>query len=234
MNDERNLWQRLLRIEAPWRVLDCDFDGDRQYCEVTVGLEESRAWFGLSRRPAGETEPVTWRHQNFGEWEVRVRVLVPPNADLSHQPWQGQRDQPFTHALSHEIFAMLREGLTLPGICKLTGVRIEDLWRFRHAMDQGKWSTTTCGDKAASQAPEATETDVPEITSAVWAGMARGSLDIDIRVLSLKMLLGRLRSQLERTSDEEVVMLKLQELRRYFVNNRHLLVHELNQIRGQR
>jgi len=49
-------------------------------------------------------------------------------------------------------------------------------------------------------------------------------------VLGLRLLLSRLRTQFEVIADDEVRLLKLQELHRYFVKNRRLLTHELAQL----
>ncbi|RFA25845.1 hypothetical protein CAI21_17965 [Alkalilimnicola ehrlichii] len=240
MSKQEALWQRLLQVEKPWRVLKYERDEHRQQHFITIGPESQRSWFGLVSRPAEALDTINWRHRNFGDWEVHLKVQAPTDADLSQQPWQGGRNQPFTNALAQEVFAMLREELTLTRICKLTGIPIADLWRFQYALDNGEWSparsaagsATPRADSSGPSSPP--DGDIPNLNHPVWADIAKGGLEIDTRVLSLKMLLARLRSQLQRTSDEEVMMLKLQELRRYFVNNRRLLVHELKQLRGYR
>jgi len=56
-------------------------------------------------------------------------------------------------------------------------------------------------------------------------------MKLDIRVLSLKLMLTRVRSQLEVISDDEVRLLKLRDLHRYFVKNERVLGHELAQLK---
>jgi hypothetical protein len=69
------------------------------------------------------------------------------------------------------------------------------------------------------------------VSDPVWLKLIEGQVDLDIRALSLKLLMTRLRSQLEVITDEEVRMLKLRELHRYFVKNARMLGHELSQLR---
>jgi hypothetical protein len=76
-----------------------------------------------------------------------------------------------------------------------------------------------------------TSGDIPDVSDPVWLKLIEGQVDLDIRALSLKLLMTRLRSQLEVITDEEVRMLKLRELHRYFVKNARMLGHELSQLR---
>ncbi len=57
---------------------------------------------------------------------------------------------------------------------------------------------------------------------------------LDIRVLSLKLLLTRLRTQWQVLEDDEVKVAKLRELQRYFVKSSSALGHELSQLRRLR
>lgn len=89
-----------------------------------------------------------------------------------------------------------------------------------------------------AQAPAATPTGpapastaVPDVTDPVWLRLLDGDLSLDIKVLSLKLMLTKLRSQLDLIHDEEVRLLKLKELHRYFVKNERVLTHELDQLR---
>jgi hypothetical protein len=64
----------------------------------------------------------------------------------------------------------------------------------------------------------------------VWARLVDGSLNIDVRVLSLQLLLSRTRSQVAVIADEEVRMMKLRDMHRYFLKNERMLSHELQQL----
>ncbi len=235
MDDGRSLWGRLLRIEEPWSVLDSRADALGRRHDVWIGIEVPRGWFGL-RRAAPRPQPThSWRHVNFGDWTVQVHVAAPHDADLSRHGWGGDATLPFTRALSQQIFALLREGCSLQSICTLLDVPLADLWKFRYAIDSGRWSAgegmpRSSGDDPA--APDTADGALPEAADPVWRALLDGSLQIDIRVLGLKLMLARLRSQFEMINDEDIRMLKTQECQRYFAKNRHLLAHEIEQLRS--
>jgi hypothetical protein len=189
----------------------------------------------------------------FGDWEIRVHVTTPNGADLSHLSWAGSPDLPFTRALNEQIFALLREGCSLQSICTLLDLPITELWRFRYAIDNGRWSGgagAAGGKQAEVAAPAAAaetgaeveaeagagagaDEEIPHVRHPVWLALLDGSRQIDVRVLGLKLLLTRLRSQFELISDDDVRTLKLHEFHRYFLKNRRLLAYELAQIRTQ-
>ncbi|HNB89487.1 MAG TPA: hypothetical protein PLP91_03795, partial [Plasticicumulans sp.] len=80
---------------------------------------------------------------------------------------------------------------------------------------------------AAGAAPGLPEADDP-----VWGRLAGGDISIDIGVLSLKLLLTRVRSQYEAMPDDESRRLKARELHRFFVKNLRMLGAELQQLRA--
>jgi hypothetical protein len=237
MNDERSLWRKLLRIEEPWSVLESRIDSGRRRHDVWIGLEVPRGWFGLGRKPPPTAAAVSWRHVRFGDWDIRVHVAAPDGADLAAHPWAGDPDLPFTRALNEQVFALLREGCSLQSICTLLDLPIAELWRFRYAVDSGRWSGAAGGrhdgEVAAPAGPPEADSGIPDVRDPVWLALLDGSRQIDVRVLGLKLLLTRLRAQLEMISDDDVRMLKLHEFHRYFIKNRRLLAHELAQIRTQ-
>jgi hypothetical protein len=71
---------------------------------------------------------------------------------------------------------------------------------------------------------------VPDATDPVWQQLAEGQVDLDIRTLSLKLMLTRMRSQMDVIRDSDVRLLKLRELHRYFVKNKRMLGYELDQL----
>jgi len=155
MNDERSLWRKLLHIDEPWTVLDSKVDTARRRHDVTIGVEVPRGWFGLGRRAPADAQVASWRHVDFGEWEIHVRVAAPRDVVLRRLPWAGEPDLPFTHALSQHVFALLREVCSLQAICTLLNLPIGDLWRFRYAIDQGRWTGAEAAAPSAGGAAQA-------------------------------------------------------------------------------
>lgn len=234
MNDARTLWNHLLSLPEPWVATRVEPHPALKRIDVWVGLEEPRGWFGLGRKPARVTEQSSWRHFNFGGWVTQITVAAPVGADLSRHPWAGERGQPFTRGLSDQIFNLLRAGCSLQAVSELLQVPVGEAWRFKFFLDNGRWNSAGADAPAFQRAaapaiPAAGE--LPAEDDPVWLEILEGRRALDVRVLGLRMLLTKLKGQLEVISDEGVRHLKVREFHRYFAKNQRLLTHELSQIR---
>lgn len=238
MSDARPLWTQLLRLDEPWTVTRCETHRALRRYDLWIALEEPRSWFSLGRRPSRPTESRSWRHMNFGDWQVHLHVTLPQGGDLSRLVWAGERDLPFTRALTQHIFGLLKAGCSFQAVGELLDVPQADVWRFRYFLDHGRWSGAEAPPAAAAVAGVAAapgvvaDDDLPAANDPVWLAVLEGRMQLDIRVLGLKLLLTRLRAQLDLIPDKEVRQLKVQEFHRYFSKNRHLLAFELEQIRA--
>lgn len=243
MSLDKTLLRMLLQISEPWAVREYKVDLRNRRCDVWIGIEEQRGWFGRSKKSVVDTRDGVWRHVNFGSMSVYLHVAAPVGADLSSLGWVGDEGLPFTRQLAKQVFALFSEGVTLRAICALLDIPLSDVWRYRFALDNGKVGVVQDGAEApapvtrnvAAAAAVAEESSasavVPDVGDPVWTRLVTGDMALDIRVLSLKLMLSRLRSQLDVISDDEVRMLKLRELHRYFVKNERMLSHELAQLR---
>lgn len=246
---DKALLRQLLAVSGAWEIGDYQLDLRKQRCDVWIGPQIERGWFGRPKSAPPRTESRTWQHVAFGNVRFFLHVSVPVGADLSRLPWAGDNGMPFTHALAQQVFVMFNEGMPLPAICKLMGLSLNDVWRYRFAIDNGLVQAEGgAAPRAAAARPQpeaaaapvaprsASETDgdtaVPDVTDPVWLRVVNGELKLDIKVLSLKLMLTKVRSQLEVISDDEVRMLKLRDLHRYFVKNERVLAHELSQLKA--
>lgn len=221
---DSELLQRVLAVASPWQVLEVRDDLGERQIDVWVGEAGGRTgWFFGQKAAAADKPERVWRHLNLGGW--RCFVHVAGGGAPADPLWCGEPDLPFTRAMAREAAALLWEGVRLQTICALLDVRLDDLWKLKHSLDSGK-----TGLSAA--VPECSPSGcVPDANDPVWESLLDGSLDIDIRVLSLKLLLTRLREQMRLITDTEVRMLKAYEMHRYFVRYEHILAHELAQLR---
>jgi hypothetical protein len=229
MADVLALWKQLLQVQEPWAVRECRADEYNRCMEVWIGVEVPRGWFRLSRAKAVDSGPeVVWRHIGFGGWKVQIHVRPPVGAELPRQQWAGEAGMPFTRALDRQILALLNEGVSMAGVCAVLDVPMTELWRYRHAIDNGRHGIGE-GAGGASPAP-ASGSGVPDLSNPVWERLVEGSVNIDVRVLSLQLLLSRTRSQVAVIADEEVRKMKLRDMHRYFLKNERMLSHELQQL----
>ncbi|WP_310566076.1 hypothetical protein [Hydrogenophaga sp.] len=236
---DKALLRQLLLIERPWEVRDYRLDVRKRRCDVWIGQAPERGWFGRPKAaPAGEV--AVWQHLAIGPIRFHLHVTQPLGFESKGVGWMGETGMPFTRALAARVFALFGEGVPLQSVCALLDLSLQDVWRYRYALDTGRAGgaepeparpTEPPPPAAASAEPAPAGSAVPDVTDPVWLRLLDGDLSLDIKVLSLKLMLTKLRSQLDLIHDEEVRLLKLKELHRYFVKNERVLTHELDQLR---
>jgi hypothetical protein len=252
---DKSVLSRLLLVRPPWEVRDFRVDEHTRTCEVLIGLEpERRGWFGRVRpNPWGETTH-RWEHLPLSGMKLALVVALPNGVDVKRTVWMGDRGMPFTRPLAHLVFAYFKEGVSLQSVCRLLDLPLQDLWRYRLALDTGRAgahgeSAATASESgfAASRSSQPAATSilpasggpaegpdahggVPQWDHPVWIRLINGELSLDIKMFSLKLMLSRVRSQLAVITDDEVRELKIRELHRYFVKNARMLGHELKQL----
>ncbi len=249
---DRALLRQLLMIERPWEVREYHLDLRKRRLDIWIGEEVERGWFGREKKPARPSSEHHWQHISFGPLKLQLHVSVPNGMDIRNLAWTGDIGMPFTRALANRVFTLFNEGLSLAVVCKLLELTLQDVWRYRYALDNGRTTVSAAEAEAAApremqtQAPAAVGkpaanaagsagaagSDVPDVTNPVWQRLLEGDVSLDIKVLSLKLMLTRVRSQMELITDDEVRMLKMRDLHRYFVKNQRVLGHELSQIRA--
>lgn len=241
---DRYVLKSLLQIDQPWAVHDYTFDPRRRTLEVTIGRDAGRNWFSFGRAHDDEIEEYTWRHVNLAGWHTSVRLRLPIGSEMPAKPWCGDQHHPFTRGLATRVFVLFNEGLTLRSICSVLELPLDAVWKYRCALDSGRSGSAA---EAAPSAPINTKSapaaahhalhedshrdSIPDPSEPVWLALIEGSIELDIRMLSLKLLLTKIRTQLEVIRDDEVRMMKLREVHRYFVKNERTLAYELDQIR---
>ncbi|MBT0959576.1 hypothetical protein [Denitromonas iodatirespirans] len=230
MSTNEDLLCQALEIEPPWRIVRMRNDLGRRQLDVWVARHTPRrGWFFGTSAAAPEAPEQVWRHVNVGQ--ARCLIHASPTDDMMQAPlpWVGADEQTFTHGMTRLIAAHFLAGIKFQSICELLDIPVADLWKFKHNLDNGKVSLSGRETLMADRQPSAF--GVPEADHPVWASLLDGAIELDIRVLSLKLLLTKLRGQMPLISDPEVRQLKARELQHYFERYAPQLAHELGQIR---
>ena len=235
----------ILGLPPPWVVKTQRFNPTRRQLDVWIAPTEQQARWFRAARPVFLTGPEqSWRHLDIGHWHTVVHAIVPTGYTLDDLTCVGDIGQPFSRGLAKFLFELLYNGVELGAICSLYGISLDQLWRFKFGLDNGRISIDAPPQKGRVAAvgptvikPPAgtavgTSEPLPDASHPVWYRLATGDLNIDIRVLSLKLLLTRVRSQMSVIHDDNVRELKVAELYRYFSKNARMLTHELSQFQG--
>lgn len=232
MGVDKSLLRHLLLVDGPWEISDYQLDLRKRRCDVWIGPQVERGWFGRPKKGVPvRMQQHMWQHLSLGSVRFFLHVSIPSASEVDKLPWMGDPGLPFTTALAQQVFAFFNEGVSLQAICSLMKLSLNDVWRYRFALDNGRVQVQAA---VAATLPSATPDaagNVPDVTDPIWLRLANGDLQLDIRVLSLKLMLTRVRSQLDLISDDEVRLLKLRDLHRYFVKNERVLSHELAQLK---
>lgn len=227
-----NLLGYLLELEQPWQILQVRNDLRSRQVDIWIGTEAPKRSWMFGRRPAVEqASEYVWRHANLGTMRCVIHAALPGDDATADLPWCGRTDMPFTRAMALQVTTLISHGMSFQQVCTLLDIPVEDLWKFRHRLDSGQ------AGLSAGEAPTAMPTlqsggqgRVADPDDTVWEKLLDGSTDIDIRLLSLKLLLTKMREQMQAITDKEVRMLKRYELQRYFVRHEKQLGHELAQL----
>lgn len=220
------LLHHTLDIHAPWHIARVRNDLGKNQIDIWVSRETLRSgWFFGTRTSTQQGTEHVWRHINIGNSRCIVHAVSPGTAEGAELQWMGEIDQPFTRSFARQIASMFMQGVNFASVCALLDIPVADLWKFKHRLDSGKSGLSS---NTAAQSPMSAA--VPAASDQVWEQLLDGTIQLDIRVLSLKLLMTKLREQFSIITDGEVRILKAHELQRYFTRHEKLLGHELAQL----
>ncbi len=220
------LLHHTLAIHAPWHIARVRNDLGKNQIDIWVSREAQRSgWFFTARSTPEQGRESVWRHINIGNARCIVHAVIPGEADSADLQWLGETDQPFTRAFARQIAGMFMQGVSFASVCALLDLPVADLWKFKHRLDNGK-----SGLSGPGSASDSISARIPAPNDPIWEELLSGNLQLDIRILSLKLLLTKLREQFAIISDGEVRTLKAHELQRYFTRHEKMLGHELAQL----
>ena len=235
-------------IPHPWRAVQYRVDEVAMIVHLWItrqprsNVAKKRSWFNFSPAESAPEVPASgpemqWRHLNCMNFSCQVHTTDALDERHFDLPWFGQPGLPFSNRLSRQIFVCLAEGLEMHAICDVLNIPFNDLWKFKHALDNGQVkfeytaSKKTTAADAGAASTSASAGDVPDLDDPVWEKLITGELNIHIKTLSLQLILTKLRQQVSLQQNDEVKRLKLRELHKYVERNQRSLGYELNQFK---
>lgn len=257
MSASKHLLSKFLSLDPPWEVQDVRFDDVSRRCDVWIGsrssllsfkkpsattgeiwqhlsLADHQLWIHAALPPDADTASLPWvgdhgmpfthamSQQIFtllDEGTTLAGICQALNVSLKNL-WK------YKFALDHG--RVDKQGLRLPGADPAAPERSSRSTEARAA--PGAQTRGAPRSTAPPSIPSERTTAVPDVSDPVWEDLAQGRLALDIRLLGLKLLLNRVRTQFIAIDDDDVRMLKLRELHRFFVRNSRLLRYELTQL----
>lgn len=217
-----------LGITPPWQISHLIENISASRLDIWVSLERPKSGWFFTQRPAAPDHALpVWRHLNIGHLTCHIHANPVEAGRYNNLGWIGDGGQPFTRAMVQLIGAHFLAGLTIQAVCPLLDISAADVWKLKHNLDNGRTSLNAA--PLPNEASASTH-GIPDASHAIWQQLLTEERHLDIRVLSLKLLMTKLREQVLRIKDSDVQTMKAHELQRYFVRHAHLLAHELEQI----
>ena len=247
MSNKSNALRQVLGLTGDWHVQQIRMSGDGGAFEIMVGrIRQVSGWLGQKTWVAVDGPRHGWRHLDFGGLPTYVYAVLDGDESLFEQPWAAPREQRFSRAMASYLVELLCSGAELGSICKMHRIDLDTLWRFRFSLDNVgaaslmepealirlRQRETARRQMLETSPPTAMPVPaVPNADAEIWQQIATGEVPLQTDTLALRLLLARLRSDLNTVTDPEVAQLKCAKLHRYFSNNAGQLQAELNQLK---
>ena len=229
---DAELCRWLLEVNEPWEISRVRVDTHSR--ELHAYLSTGKGWFG---RYLGEQPRSRWRHVNVGAYKTYIHASLPEQHDQAAHPFLGKSTSDFTHGLARRVIQCLQDGLRYRQVCALLDIDIHLAWQIKHAIESGQLSTAGTDLRARLQLDDPAEqsaSSIPPSDDHAWLRLLALDCPFEIRLLSLKLLLARARQDFARAHDPDMRILRINELRRFFIKHEKHLQHEIAQLNNER
>ncbi|MDA7086841.1 hypothetical protein PH586_10650 [Pseudomonas sp. SA3-5] len=229
---DAELCRWLLEVNEPWEVSRVRVDTHSR--EVHAYLSTGKTWFG---RYLGEQPRSRWRHVNIGAYKTYIHASLPEQDEQAPQAFLGRSASDFTHGLARRVIQCLQDGLRYRQVCALLDIDIHLAWQIKHAIESGQLATADTDLRARLQLDDSagqTGSSIPASDDRIWLRLLAMDCPFEIRLLSLKLLLARARQDFARAHDPDMQILRINELRRFFIKHEKHLQHEIAQLNNDR
>lgn len=254
------LFKQLLGLQDPWQVEMVEVDTPSHRLDIYVGFtpakkkglfkgsEQARCPECQTDLPrTGDYDAVTLRHLPIAG--LRAYLHVPPGDAVKcerescacRHPWANPGSR-FTQAMESYIIDALQSAQSNQAAAKMAGITSAEAREISEASGVAPTAAepATTADASADlegfddyQAYDLLESgDVPGVDNSGWQRLIKGEIPVQTDSVALRMLLQRVRGQVEKNPGEETRRAGAQMLRQFFIKNQQLLRHELDMIKG--
>ncbi|SFL83554.1 hypothetical protein SAMN04487963_0146 [Marinobacter zhejiangensis] len=222
--------RHLLGVKAPWDVSHVRMDAQSR--QIHVYLTRGRSWFG---RYLPDQTLSRWRHTNLGSCQTFIHATVPDSLEVEEKraAYLGESGNEFSHGLASRVVDCLQAGMSYRQVCDLMNIDVHLAWQIRLAISEGTLPGVAedVSKRLRSEGPGAAKaTQIPPGNDPVWHNMLSSDRPLEVRMLSLRLLLTRCRQEFGQLRGEEARRLKINEIRRFFIKHEKQLASEIEQL----
>lgn len=254
-----DLCKQLLGLTDPWQVeaVEVDQPSNRLDIYIGFGVAGRKGLFGGGGQSlcprchtqlprTGDFEAVTLRH--LPVTGLRTYLHVPPAGTVQSDQidcvcmhdWMASSIK-FTEAMHDYIVLTLENAASNQAAAKLAGVSSGEVREVSEATgvvpagregEPGLPSAATETSDSHEFAIEATG-NVPGASHSGWQRLINGELAIQTDSVALRMLLQRVRNNLEKDPSQQTRLAGAQSLRQFFIKNQQLLKREIEMLTAE-
>lgn len=222
--------RHLLGVKAPWDVSQVRMDVQSR--QIHVYLTMGRSWFG---RYLPDQTRSRWRHTNLGSCQTFIHATLPDNVSDQErkEAFLGESGNEFSHGLASRVVDCLQAGMSYRQVCELMGIDVHLAWQIRLAISEGTLPGVAAdvSRRLKAEAPGVVRTtQIPPGNDPVWHNMLSSERPMEVRMLSLRLLLTRCRQEFGQLRGEDARRLKINEIRRFFIKHEKQLAAEIEQL----
>lgn len=222
--------RHLLGVKAPWDISQVRMDVPSR--QIHVYLTMGRSWFG---RYLPDQTRSRWRHTNLGACQTFIHATLPDGIDSREREagFLGEPGNEFSHGLASRVVDCLQAGMSYRQVCELMGIDVHLAWQIRLAISEGTLPGVAAevSKRLKAEVPGTVRsTSIPPGTDPVWEYMLSVECPMEVRMLSLRLLLTRCRQEFGQLQGEDARRLKINEIRRFFIKHEKQLSSEIDQL----
>lgn len=222
--------RHLLGVKAPWDVSQVRMDVHSR--QIHVYLTAGRSWFG---RYLPDQTRSRWRHTNLGSCQTFIHASLPDSLDEQERgaAFLGEPGNEFSHGLARRVVGCLQAGMSYRQVCDLMGIDVHLAWQIRLAISEGTLPGVARNVSQRLKTEEqgsAQATLIPTSGDPVWYHVLSSERPLEVRMLSLRLLLTRCRQEFGQLRGDDARQLKINEIRRFFIKHEKQLTTEIEQL----
>lgn len=245
--------KQVLGLSDPWQVEAVEIDQPSNRLDIYIGFGATgkKGLFGGSNQVqcshchtdlprSGDYDAVTLRHLPIAGLRTYLHV-PPPGAVKSDQPdcacmheWAAAGTK-FTEAMQEHVAIALQSAPTNQAAAKLAGISSSEAREISEATGIAPAGNEYADDEHAAAADHESHefhivdsSNVPDVSHKGWQRLINGELPIQTDSVALRMLLQRIRTNLEKNPSADTRRNGAHALRQFFVKNQQLLKREID------
>lgn len=228
---EATMLQQVLGLPQPWHVVAVQEASGGTVLTVRIeSRSPSRGLFGRRSQPPLRRQ-LRWEHLPLAGRRCQLVVGLREGETLPAAPWVGEHVDGYTRALNRWLVDALIAGATLEQLALLLGLPYADLWRFKFRLDQSKGEAVPAATAhAMATPPTGARAALPGPHAPVWAELLHGRVPLEVRSLSLRLLLSKLQREARLHGDTDLHTHAATQLHQYFARNAAALGFEAAQV----